>query len=324
MAKNKLKVAVIGAGNMGKNHVRVYSELPNCQLVAICDINEDLARQFGEKYRCNYYQDFRQMLDSEELDAVSVVVPTKSHKAIAVEILKRKINCLVEKPIAFNIAEGQAIISAARASGALLSVGHIERFNPAVAKLLDLVEDGVLGSIISIEAQRVGPYVPKNRDTGVLIDLAVHDIDIINHLLKSGPQKVYSKGGRIVDEIFEDHAEIFLDYGKTSGYVQVNWITPLKIRRLRVTGSKGYAELDYITQKLFVCDTYYKVNVKKIGKEKLDTSGQREIPIKFREPIKEELKSFLDCVLKNKKPMVSGEEGLLALDITLKALKRMR
>lgn len=321
MTKKKLKVAVIGTGNMGKNHVRTYSQLSNCQLVAVCDIKEGLAKEFGAKYRCNYYQDFRRLLACEDLDAVSIVTPTKSHKTIAVEVLKHKVNCLVEKPIAFSVAEGQAIINAAKESGALLTIGHIERFNPAVVKLLNLVEKGVLGSLISIETQRVGPYVPKNRDTGVLIDLAVHDIDIINHLLKSGPKKIYSKGGRIVEEIFEDHAEIFLDYGNTSGYVQVNWVTPLKIRRLRATGSKGYAELDYITQKLSVCDTHYKADPKKIG---LDISKQKEVPVKFKEPLREELKSFLDCVLQNRKPIVSGPDGLLALEVTLKALKKMQ
>ncbi|HPM08644.1 MAG TPA: Gfo/Idh/MocA family oxidoreductase [Candidatus Pacearchaeota archaeon] len=316
MAK-KINVAVIGTGNMGKNHVRIFSQLKSVDLVAICDINPKTKKEISNLYKCNGYLDYKEMLAKEKIDAVSIAVPTKSHKEIAIYCFKKNINTLLEKPIAHTTQEANEILEIANQSKAKFTVGHIERFNPAVLELSKLIKNGKLGKVLSINTKRLGPYVPKKRDTGVILDIAVHDIDIINFLMNALPKEIYANGGNLINNNLEDYADIFLKYDGFSAYVQVNWINPLKIRELAVTGTKGFAKLNYITQEL----EFYKRSKKKIVANK--TAEPIIVKVKKQEPLKFELEYFVSMVLKNKKNMITGIEARDALDITVKALNKI-
>lgn len=315
---NKINVAVIGTGNMGKNHARIFSELKDCNLVAICDINPKTMEQISKEFSCHGYLDYKKMLAEEKIDAVSIAVPTKQHKKISIDCLNKKINTLVEKPIACNLKDAEIIINTAKANKTLLTVGHIERFNPAIVALKKKIDKGVLGEIVSIDAKRVGPFVPKNRDTGVILDLAVHDVDIFNYLLNDYPSHIYANGGRSKQNNFEDYADIFLIFKKVSGHIQVNWVNPIKIRELSITGTKGYARLNYITQELFLYNDL-EINNNLLKK----TSSQEKVEIKYGEPLKLELQSFLNSVAKKTTPLVNPEDAKNTLKITKIALKRI-
>ena len=325
MAKKKseqaLRVAVIGIGNMGKHHVRNYSEIHGAELVAVADLNEELGTKMAEEYNCKYYQNYLEMLDTEQLDAVTVVVPSKFHHAVGLEVIARGIHLLMEKPIAMTEAEGQDLIDAAKAKGVKLMVGHIERFNPGVVKLKQIVDEGRLGRIVSVIARRVGVMPPQIQDANVLIDLGVHDIDIISYLLGRQPDRVTANGGRALLANREDYADIFLNYGDTNGVVQVNWVTPVRIRSLAITGTEGYAELNYLTQKLTVHKSVYAKTTDGFG-EFLIRYGDpqtEDVVVDQKEPLRSEIESFLDSIVSGAPVVTTGEDGLQALQTALTA-----
>lgn len=317
-----INVAVIGLGIMGKHHARNYTRMKDVKLVAVCDLNQELAQTTANKFSCKAYYQYKDLLDHEKIDAVSIAVPISLHKDVVLEAAKRRLHILVEKPIAGTISDAREMISAAKNANVLLQVGHLERFNPAVIKLKQIIDEGKLGNVSSIVARRVGTVPTRIRDANVVIDLAVHDIDIINYLYESFPDRVLGSRGQALIGQREDYADIFLTYGNRSGFIQVNWITPIKIRSLSLTGSKGYAELDYIEQQLVIYESNY-------TKEIVDDYGDRNIKfgipnktqvgIETEEPLYLELKHFIECVRENKPVLVCGEVGLEALKIALRA-----
>lgn len=300
-----VKVGVVGVGAMGQHHARLYSEL-DCELVGVADVRPERAKEIGEKYRTQYFSDHKKLL--EEVEAVSIAVPTSLHKQVALDFIKRGIHCLVEKPIASTLEEAREMVEAAEREGIKLMVGHVERFNPAVAKLKELVRGGALGKLIIISARRVGPFIPKRvRDVGIIIDSATHDIDIARYLLGREPVAVFAKAGKIKHEK-EDHAIIVLDFEDTVASIEVNWFTPHKVRSLVATGTEGIAYLDYINQTIEIYDAEWK-----------------KIPeIKREEPLKLELQHFLECVETGKDPLIDGAEGLKVLEIALRACEKLR
>ncbi len=310
-----MRVAVIGVGNMGQHHARIYSQL--AQLIAISDVNEENGRALAAQFSCKYYKNYVEMLDVEKPAAVSIAVPTPLHKIIALEVIKHKINLLIEKPIALTVKDAKEILDAANSAGVKLTVGHIERFNPAVIKLKEIMKSGTLGEINSIIARRVGVATSGiGSYENLLVDLAIHDVDVINYLLEKMPTNRFCLKGKSINNR-EDYADMLLSYGNTNAFIQTNWITPIKIRTLHVTGSKGYADLDYITQDLKI----YKLNYTR------DYSNYKDFIVKFSqpdvvqvevkkdEPLKLELAAFLNCIKNNTTPSVTGEEALAALEI---------
>ena len=213
----QLRVGVIGVGAMGKNHARIYSQLPGVELIAVADVNETLAASIAQSYGCKAYTDYNDLLN-ENLDAVSIAVPTTLHKKVALDAIKKGINTLVEKPIADTVENADEIIEAARRKGIKLMVGHVERFNPAIIKLKELIDNGLLGDVISISAKRVGPYNPRIRDVGIIIDLGTHDIDIMSYLYGERIKEVYASAGSVVHS-HEDHAIITLNFDNGSSGV---------------------------------------------------------------------------------------------------------
>jgi UDP-N-acetylglucosamine 3-dehydrogenase len=320
-----INVAVIGIGNMGRHHVRTYSEIENANLVAISDVNEEKGKAMASKFGCNFYSDYKEMIKKEKIDLISLVVPTKFHEEVSLEILEKNINLLIEKPIADSIAGAERIIAKAKEKGVKLAVGHIERFNPAVQKLKEIIDEGRIGEITSIIARRVGLFPPQIKDANVVIDLAVHDIDIINFLMGNLPDGIEANAGKALISQREDYAEIFLKYGQRSGFVQVNWITPIKIRNLSVTGTKGYAEMDYISQDLLVYESNYKKDVETFGDiVKFSKPNKVEIGVDKGEPLKIELLNVIEAVEKGKEPLITGEIGLQALKIAMEVLDKIK
>lgn len=313
--KKKIKTAVIGVGNMGKNHVRAYSEIS--ELVAVSDVFINEGKQIAGKYKVKFYQNYEEMLDKEKPDAVSVVVPTKFHKEVAINCLKRKIPTLVEKPIADSILNAKEMINEAKKNQTLLMVGHIERFNPAVEKLKDLIEKDRFGNIISLLTIRVGINPPKTDLSDVSIDLAVHDVDIFNYLLNEFPYEKRVLKNKIFKQNIADSASILLRYRNATGIIQTNWITPIKMRKLYLTGTDGFAELDYISQKLVLYD---KIINKKLDGDffelvSLSETPKKEIYISRKEPLKQELLHFIKII--GKKQKLNPEYAYQALRIVL-------
>ena len=319
-----VRVAVIGAGNMGRHHVRNYAAIPEAQLVAVVDLNpatKELASQHGAKH----YTDYLEMLDVEHPDAVSVVLPTTMHAPVGLEILKRGIHLMLEKPIASSVADANSLIKVAREQGVVFTVGHIERYNPVVRKLRELIENGALGRITSIVSKRVGGFPAVEPKTDVVLDLAVHDIDIMSFLLDRYPDAIYSHGSRTVHSSEIDAAEVLLDYGDASGFVQANWTTPVKVRTISVTGSAGYVEGNYVTQELIYYEQQkpdmsadFRVDVARVA-----TAKKQVIPVDFREPLEVELTSFLLTIQGLvQRRLVSPEDAREALRIALDSLKQ--
>ncbi|MBN2101821.1 MAG: Gfo/Idh/MocA family oxidoreductase [Candidatus Aenigmarchaeota archaeon] len=317
-----LNVAVIGTGNMGRNHIRTYSEIDDAKLVAISDVIEDRGKGLAEKFGCRFYKDYNEMFKKEKIDIVSICVPTFLHKKVAKDVISHGVNFLIEKPIARNVEEGEEIVKLARKKGLKMTVGHIERFNPAVQKLKAMIDEGKLGNITSVLARRVGIFPPQIKDANVVIDLAVHDIDVINYLLGKSPDKVYAGLGKALIEKRHDYANIFLKYNGANAFIEVNWITPVKIRRLSVTGTKGYAELNYITQELIYYESIYDKFCDDFGDFVINFGEPNitKVNIKKEEPLKVELKHFIDCIENNKEPIVTGEQALEALRVSEMAL----
>ena len=174
-----VNVGVIGVGAMGENHVRVYHKMEEANLIAISDVNERALKRIEKKYETTGYTDYNELLENPEIEAVSICVPTTFHHSVVMEAIKNKKHVLVEKPIAFTLEEAEEMIAAAKEAGVILATGHVERFNPAVQKAKELVDDGVIGDIVSAFAKRVGPLPPRIKNVGVAIDLAIHDLDEI-------------------------------------------------------------------------------------------------------------------------------------------------
>ncbi|MBN2238631.1 MAG: Gfo/Idh/MocA family oxidoreductase [Dehalococcoidales bacterium] len=293
-----LRVGVVGVGAMGENHARLYSGM-NCELVGVVDTDNEQGEQIARKYYTEYYKDYHDLIP--KVDAVSIVVPTIKHHEIGMEFLAKGIHCLIEKPISTDLATADEMIKTAEASNTVLAVGHIENHNPAVRKLKQIVDDRVLGDILMLSAKRVGPFVPRIRDVGIIVDTATHDIGVINLITGKIPNDVFSKVGKLRHEI-SDHGVMVLDYNGVFASIEVNWFTPHKVRTLVVTGSEGIAYLDYIEQNIVVHNSHdiYDIEVKKA------------------EPLKLELQDFLDAIEEGRKPMVNGVQARDILEVALK------
>lgn len=299
-----IRVGVIGTGAMGQNHVRIYSEMEGVELAGISDVDQKRVEAMAVQFNTKGFTDYNEMF-AEGLDAVSVVVPTKLHKQVVLDALEAGLNVLVEKPIADTLENADLMIEAAKKAGKILMVGHIERFNPAVIKLKELIDSEILGKVVSISTRRVGPYNPRIRDVGVILDIGVHDIDIISYLYGRRVNHVYAVAGADIHS-FEDHASIILRMDhEFAGVVETNWLTPHKIRKLTAIGIKGVAYLDYIDQTVEIHDNGW------IQKAKIEES----------EPLKNELEHFIDCVATGKAPKTCGEDGKHALEVAMAAIR---
>jgi len=319
MINGELRCGVVGIGMMGKNHARIYNQIEGAQLVAIADTDERQGKTIADQYRCEFYADYRDMLANEMLQGVSVCTPTSLHYEISKEIIHNRIGLLVEKPICDNIEQARSLILDAKKNNVTLMVGHIERYNPAVMKLKEMILQGIFGELIAIQANRLGLSPPRIKDANVVIDFAIHDIDICNYLFDDLPDKVCFNCGRAILSDRIDHVEAMLNYGNKVAIINSNWITPVKIRTLSVTGTNGFAELDYINQNLKL----YRLDLQNSFVDFIDfidkfgNTKKQELEIKRNEPLMIEVNSFIN-ELKSDKVGRVDDFAVHALEIALK------
>jgi UDP-N-acetylglucosamine 3-dehydrogenase len=314
-----LKVAVIGVGSMGRNHARVYWEMPNVNLVAVVDENITIAEAIANRYNTKAYTDFRQMVDEQHPDAVTIAVPTLHHLEIALELIQRGIHILVEKPIAFTVEQGEEMIRAAEKAAVCLMVGHIERFNPAVIALKKHLAMNELGHIFQVDVRRQGPLPERINDVGVVIDLAVHDLDIIRYVTQAEIVRIFAETQQGIHSQKEDLMTglVRLSDG-TVGTLLINWITPTKIREFYVTGECGMFKVDYLTQDLIFYENAT-VHDSEWDTLRILRGVSEGKMIRYRvdkkEPLRSEQEAFISAVCGEIKIPVTGRDGLVSLEL---------
>jgi len=302
-----LRVGVVGAGVMGSNHGRVLAGLPGITLVGIVDPLEDHRSRAAQLIGCPTFTTLDELCDAG-VEAVTIAAPTHLHHSIALDLIARGIHVLVEKPVASTVQEGREIVAAARRAGVTLMVGHVERFNPAVATIKKAIEGE---DILSIAITRVGPFPPRMSNVGVVIDLAVHDIDLIRWFTESEITEVQPQLSSAVAER-EDIA--LLQFRTASGvlaHINTNWLTPFKARSVTVATRGKYVQGDLLTRQVTEC----------FGFQPDGSYSMRHLPVGHDEPLRAELISFIDAVRSGETPAVTGEEGVASLEIAIQCLE---
>jgi predicted dehydrogenase len=310
-----VKVAIAGAGVMGRHHVRVCSELEGVEVVGVVEPARPAAERISRLFRVKTFDMLAQLLSADRPDVLLVATPTIAHFAAAKEAIAAGVHVLIEKPIAATVAEGQELVALAARAGVLVGVGHIERFNPAVRELRKHLEAGELGRVFQIIARRVGPFPPRIQDVGVIVDLATHDVNIMEHVVGSPIVRVYAETAQRIHQTQEDLVSCTMRFASgTVGVIDINWLTPTKIRELSVLGERGMFVVNYLTQDL----TLYENSSSGGAAEVLSAMGVGEgrmirFPVQRFESLRAEIESFLAAVRAGSKPYVDGEEGVRAL-----------
>jgi UDP-N-acetylglucosamine 3-dehydrogenase len=300
------RVGVVGVGVMGSNHARVISELPEVELAGIVDIDRHQARNVSRSLGCRAFENLDALLECG-VDAATIAAPTHLHHELAITCIRRGIHVLIEKPIASTAEEGRSLIAAARRAGVTLMVGHVERFNPAV----QAIKETLVGEeILSIAITRVGPFPPRMSNVGVVIDLAVHDIDLIRWFTDS---EIIEMQPQLSSAVAEREDIALLQFRTASGvlaHINTNWLTPFKARTAHVATRKKYVMGDLLTRQVTECFGF-----------KTDGSySMRHLPVGYAEPLRAELQAFIEAVRCGTAPAVSGEEGVASLDIAMRCL----
>ncbi len=297
-----LKIAVIGAGSMGMNHLRVLRDFDEEQvnLVGVADTYESNLKNAVGRFHVAGYADYREMIERVKPDLVAVVVPTHLHFEVASYALDRGVNVLLEKPMTSTIEQALTLIQLARLRGVKLAVGHVERFNPAIIEVKRHLVAGELGRIFHLHARRLGPFPPRIRDVGVTLDLATHDIDVMRYLADAEVEHVYV---RFTNQMI--------------GVLDVNWLTPTKVRELSITGEKGMYLVNYLTQDVY----FYKNDYTPTNWDTLRSiTGVSEgtmtrLKIQKTEPLRLEYQDVINAIRQDVLPTVSGEDGVAVLKI---------
>lgn len=313
------RAAVIGLGSMGANHARVLHDLPGVDLVAVADTDPDRVQRAVAGRTAAPFTDYRAMLREVAPDMVSVVVPTMLHREVALEVIAAGAHLLVEKPLAANHDDALEIARAARAAGLVLTVGHIERFNPAVQELKRRLDEGQGGRVIQMRARRVGPFPHRIRDVGVIHDLAPHDIDIMRHLLEDDVERVFAEAQGRINTDNEDIFTGLLHFRSGAvGLLDINWLTPMKERSLTVLCEKGMFVVDYAAQTLEFYENF-SATAREGALASVTEGPMTRYLVPSREPLRGELEAFRDAVAEQRAPVVTAEDGLAAL-VTAEAL----
>ncbi len=310
-----LRAAVIGLGSMGANHARVLSDTPGVELVAVADADPERVKKTIGGRPIPGFPDAANLLRETRPAMVSIVVPTQLHEAVALEAITAGAHVLVEKPIAASLPAAARIARAAEAAGVLLTVGHIERFNPAIGELKKRLDQGQGGRVLQLRARRVGPFPHRIRDVGVIHDLGPHDIDIMRYLLGDEIERVYAESRSHIATGNEDLFAGFVDFrGGAMGLLDINWLTPMKERSLTVLCERGMFVVDYAAQSLAFYENY--AAAAREGSYASVTEGpMTRYPIANREPLRVELEAFRDAVANRGPAPVSAHDGMAALAV---------
>lgn len=318
----RLRVAVVGAGSMGMNHLRVLRDLSEreVQLVGVAEAHEPTLRRAIGRFYVAGYTSYREMVEKTHPDLVVVVVPTHLHHEVAAYVIDRGINVLIEKPMTSTIEEATALNELARARRVKIAVGHIERFNPAIMQVKQRLGSGELGQIFHLHARRLGPFPQRIRDVGVTLDLATHDIDVMRYLADAEVERAYAETQRRVHDCYEDSILGILRFSNDAiGMLDVNWLTPTKVRELSITGEKGMYLVNYLTQDLY----FYENDYSPANWDTLRTlSGVSEgtmtrLKVQKAEPLRLEYEDVLAALRNDTLPTVTGEDGLAVMKVAL-------
>jgi UDP-N-acetylglucosamine 3-dehydrogenase len=313
-----IKIAVIGAGAMGMNHLRLLRDFAEeeVQLVGIAETHEPTLKRAMSRFHIPGYIDYRRMIEETRPDLVSVVVPTFLHYEVASFALDRGINVLVEKPVTSTIDEALSLIALARLRNAKIAVGHIERFNPAVVEVKRRLIAGELGQLFHLHARRLGPFPERIRDVGVTLDLATHDIDVMRYLADSEIERVYAETQRRIHNKYEDLVLGVLRFHNGAiGMLDVNWLTPTKVRELSVTGDKGMYLINYLTQDLYFYENDYSPTSWDTLRALTGVSEgtMTRLKVQKTEPLRLEYEDVIAAICNDTLPSVTGEDGLAVL-----------
>ncbi|AJM91854.1 Gfo/Idh/MocA family protein [Nitrosopumilus piranensis] len=297
-----MKIVQIGTGGWGKNHARVLSELG--VLSAICDVDAQRSKEYGEKYSVNHYTSLDKMMISEEFDGAMVVTPTFTHTTITKKLLESKKHVFVEKPLTYKTEEGEELVKIAGKNKVILTCGYIERFNPAVGVVKNLVKEKKYGDLIMLEFHRENRMPLNIKDIGIIYDTSVHDIDTANWLFDEMPIVVFAKAGKI-NHKYEDFASIMLGYKENKvAIISSNWITPKKVRTFSAVCSDAIISSDFISQEV-----------------KIEKKDETEIPRNEKqEPLLLEIQNFLDSINGEKEQIVKIQEAVNVTKIAEAAL----
>jgi len=302
----KLGVAVIGTGFWGKNHARIYRELAETELLAICDIDADKARSVAKQFGARAYTDPAKMLKNSSVEAVSICTWSTSLAETALKALNAGKHVLVEKPMAESTEQAEKLLAAAKKKRVHLTVGFLMRFIPGIQHMKKAVTDKSIGELVCATAKRVSQWPERIGDVGVVKDTAIHDIDVVGYLFNEDPIAVYAKTGSMRNKKFEDYAQILLTFeDEKTAFIESNWLTPYKTRTLIATGSEAIMKLDYLTQELTIENAKQTVQPRYV----------------MQEPLKLELQHFANCSMNREKPLITGGDGLKALRIAEAALQ---
>ncbi|MBU2600190.1 Gfo/Idh/MocA family oxidoreductase [bacterium] len=314
----KINVGVIGTGHMGEYHVRTYSEIPNVNLIGVVDPDEERVNKIAKRYNVQAYTNYRKILD--QVEAVTIAVPTYLHYEVAKEFLKAKVHVLLEKPMTEDLSQAQELTDLAISKKVILKVGHVERFNAAVGELKNIVTNPIF-----IECRRLGPYNGRINDTGVVLDLVIHDVDIVLNLVNS-PVKNINVAAQSVVSSYEDIANIQMVFENGCiANITASRVTENKIRTLAITQKEAYIYLDYANQDLHI---HRQASSKYIlSREMLRYKQESFIERLFvhrDNPLKLELKDFIECILTKNQSFEELQDNLKSLEITLEILRKAK
>jgi predicted dehydrogenase len=300
----KLRIGIAGLGSIGKNHARILAELPDCDLTAVFDTNADTAREIADQYGVRAVASLEEFADA--IDAATIATPTPTHFAIAERLLLAGKHLLVEKPITETTGDARKLVELSQQTGRILQVGHVERFNPVMSKLEELLTQPRF-----IEAHRLSPYPNRSIEIGVVLDLMIHDLEIILHLVRSPVKSIDAVGVAVLSR-GEDIATVRLHFQNGCvANVTASRISTEKLRKIRIFQREGYVSLDYQNQ---------------TGESHRLVGGQivrEEVEIEKDEPLKCELAAFVECARQGKQPKVSGFEGAAALELAVEITRRI-
>ncbi|WP_222918385.1 Gfo/Idh/MocA family oxidoreductase [Natrinema sp. SYSU A 869] len=307
-----IRAGVIGVGSMGENHARVYGELPTVELAGVTDHDDGIAERVAERYETDPV-DLETLC--ERCDLVTVAVPTHAHYETVSTCLEAGVHVLVEKPISKTVEQGYTLAEQAREAGLVLQVGHIERFNPAVQTVEELIDDL---DVISVEAERLGPPIDRTAPGNVIFDLMVHDVDIVGSLLDDRPHSVAAMGvndGR--------YATATIEYDDAIATVTASRVTQKKVRKLTVTARECLVEVDYLEQSVLIHRDSYPEYLTDDGQSRYRHESVVERPrVDSGEPLRNELESFVEAVRTGAEPEVTAEDGIAALE-TVQLIDRL-
>jgi UDP-N-acetylglucosamine 3-dehydrogenase len=310
------RLVLIGLGMMGAHHARVLADLDRAELVGVADLDAAAVQRVVRGRTLRGYADYREALAAERPDAVVVAVPTRCHAEVARYALEHGAHVLLEKPIAASVAEGEALRDLAARRGLLLSIGHVERFNPALVALKQRLDAGELGQVFHLHARRLGPFAQRIQDVGVTVDLGTHDLDVMRHLLGSAPERLHSEVARRLHSVHEDLVVALLRFpGGEIGQLEASWLMPTKVRELMVTGERGMFVLNYLTQDLYV---YANGEARTDWPSLAELTGVSEgsvtrLPVHRQEPLHAELTAFVQAVVQGGPPPVPADDAIECL-----------